>query len=288
MENLRNNNCGYVEFSKHSAQELKMTRIFAIRHAEREDHMNFEWQNTAHRTHDTPLSRNGLKQAEDCGNFLKDKLVDLTKIQPVFLISPLNRCILTAKGIIKSLGIIDTVPLKIEQGFAEGNSHLKDRMFGTHRVSNKKNAITGKKRGMMNPVLLGAGDLLSVAYPASIDFTHETIHEVKYTKNCFEVLDPKKTPKKCLESEDRMRVVIPKFISYLEKLEKDENKELVVFIISHGAPASSFTRLITKSEDEIRFDYCTTVEIIGEGSKFTTGEVWKHPDTVKNTKDNLA
>lgn len=259
-----------------------MTRIFTIRHGEREDHINLKWQNSAHRVHDPPLSTQGIQQAEDCGKFLKSKLKESKNFKPVFLVSPYIRCVQTAKTIITSMELNEDILINIEQGFGEANKHMRKRLFATHDHSNSINEITGKQRGFVEPIMLGPGDLVALAHPIGINFNHQTLHEVNYTTTGYEILNStNKPPIDLLDCFDRMEVVLPKVLSYIEKLENETKEEIILFIVTHGSPGRAFTKFITKS-DEIKFNYCTTIEILKNTEEdYSIREIWRHPTATK-------
>jgi broad specificity phosphatase PhoE len=87
-----------------------MEKIFIARHAEREDIVNPEWVKSATRPYDTPLSKNGLKQAREMGQHLKDK--GITEIYA----SPFLRTVQTAHAAAEEMG---GIPVKLEWGMAE-------------------------------------------------------------------------------------------------------------------------------------------------------------------------
>lgn len=259
---------------------MTAVKLFIIRHAERVDHEDFEWQNFAHRAHDSPITEVGFGQAKAVSNdFLKKHKLNGKGNKVLFLVSPLNRCALTARTIIQELGLVDKTSMKFEQGVSEANLYLRGRMMGTHRTSNPKNALTDEKRSCQEPVLLGAGDLMAVSYPVKVDLKHEMIHEVKYNADCYEILN-NNDPKEVLEYDDRIKVFIPKFKKWLaEEANKAPKENLTVFIVTHGALGSSITRQLMKAEDEIKFGYVTTVELEGnlETDQFDLKGTWRIP-----------
>ena len=56
------------------AEKQKIQRIFIIRHGERLDNVDYEWELTAERPYDPPLTDDGTKQAFDAGLRFKDKV----------------------------------------------------------------------------------------------------------------------------------------------------------------------------------------------------------------------
>lgn len=263
---------------------MKKVKLFILRHAERLDHVDLEWQNYAHRAHDAPLSDVGISQVKALSKefFLKRNL-DGKDIKNVFLVSPLNRCALTARTIIEELNLIDKTSIKYEQGLGEANVHLRKRMMGTHKNSNPDNALTGEARHCQEPVLLAPGDLMAVSYPAKVDLAHKTLHQVKYTSDCYEILD-NDSPSEILPYEDRVQALLPKFKSWLvEEQKMTKESTLNVFVITHGSISRTMTKYLTKAEEEIKFGNATTVEIDAdlENDAFKFKAIWRIPNDPK-------
>ncbi|KAG2219396.1 hypothetical protein INT45_010972 [Circinella minor] len=83
--------------------------IYITRHGYREDWVNETPHLPTGRPHDPPLSKLGLKQARELGNYLQDK-----GIERVYC-SPFYRCLQTVSPLIKDTGI----PLYIDNSVAE-------------------------------------------------------------------------------------------------------------------------------------------------------------------------
>ena len=152
-------------FSSHIAADADgMRRIFLVRHAERLDHASPEWAAHASRPHDSPLSKLGVEQAELSGeHLLGRKLVGTVYVRS----SPLVRCVQTAAALTRSLGMPQH-PVQIDEALCEEEPYLRPRMMGTHRHSvpaGERVAVAptcDAPRGVCQPVLLRAGDLISI------------------------------------------------------------------------------------------------------------------------------
>lgn len=83
--------------------------IWLLRHGMRRDFAEADWARTAERPHDPPLSSDGRRQAEDTGNFLRDKEIE------VIYSSPFLRAVETAGAISEMLN----KPIRIEHGLGE-------------------------------------------------------------------------------------------------------------------------------------------------------------------------
>lgn len=97
------------------------SRIFIVRHGEREDHKNPSYSITATRPHDPPLTPAGIKMAEALGSYMTQHYnIDPSTV--VVLSSPLCRCIQTSDGIITGLqgSETGTIPIYVEPSIMEG------------------------------------------------------------------------------------------------------------------------------------------------------------------------
>ena len=83
--------------------------IWIARHANRLDFVNPDWFLTAERRYDPPLSDDGMVQAQQLANRLKDE-----KIDRIFA-SPFLRTVQTASAIAEVLNL----PIKLETGLSE-------------------------------------------------------------------------------------------------------------------------------------------------------------------------
>jgi broad specificity phosphatase PhoE len=83
--------------------------VWIARHANRLDFVNPDWFKTAERRYDPPLSNDGLIQAQELGERLKQE-----NIKHIFS-SPFLRTIQTADRVAKALDL----PIKIEAGLSE-------------------------------------------------------------------------------------------------------------------------------------------------------------------------
>jgi len=84
-------------------------QVFIARHAQREDMVNPEFEMTATRAYDTPLSKQGLKQAQEMAEQLRGK-----NIKAIY-VSPFYRTVQTANAVAQELDL----PLRIEPGLSE-------------------------------------------------------------------------------------------------------------------------------------------------------------------------
>ena len=87
---------------------MKQT-VWIARHGNRLDFVNPEWFNTARRRYDPPLSEDGLIQAQELGQRLKNQ--DISHI----ISSPFLRTIQTANEVAQVLDL----PIKLEAGLSE-------------------------------------------------------------------------------------------------------------------------------------------------------------------------
>jgi broad specificity phosphatase PhoE len=143
----------------------RVTRIFLVRHAERHDHILPDWAASAARPHDSPLSAAGFEQAQRSGAHLRKRIASTGVLH--VRSSPLVRAVQTAACITASLGL-PMLPLQIDDALCEEEQFLRPRMMGTHRSSvpaAERMAVAptcDAPRGVCQPVLLRAGDLLTV------------------------------------------------------------------------------------------------------------------------------
>jgi len=86
--------------------------VWVIRHGERIDVVEPEWQLTASRPHDPPLTEHGGRQATATGEHLRELGERVDHIYT----SPFLRCVQTAALISKQLG---GLPLRVEPGLCE-------------------------------------------------------------------------------------------------------------------------------------------------------------------------
>ena len=140
------------------------TRIFLVRHAEREDHARPAWAAHASRPHDSPLSEEGFDQARCTGEYLRG----LTEGQTLYVrCSPLVRTVQTAACLTAAMGV-PTLPIQADDALCEKERHLRPRMMGTHKHSVQPGDRTAvaptcdAPRGVCQPVLLRPGDLMSI------------------------------------------------------------------------------------------------------------------------------
>ncbi|KAI9489997.1 histidine phosphatase superfamily [Zychaea mexicana] len=91
--------------------------IWVTRHGYREDWVTENPHLPTNRAHDPPLSKVGLKQARELGNYLKDK-----GIQRAYC-SPFYRCLQTVSPLIKDTGI----PLYIDNSMSEWYGKAYDK-----------------------------------------------------------------------------------------------------------------------------------------------------------------
>ena len=172
-----------------SSGSAGVLRVFALRHAEREDHANPLWSSTAFRTHDSPLSLRGRAQASEVGDVLRARLPD----DYIIYTSPLARCVETMSLIVEALGgeerSGDVEGARVESGLAEDEDHLRPRMLGTHHSVGPEGLIApdGSRRVPTSPVLLTAGDLVGHARPARLNVAYRSGCTVQYNAEGFEV-----------------------------------------------------------------------------------------------------
>ena len=242
-----------------------MVRLFVTRHAEREDHINTLWQNSSHRPHDSPLSMDGRQQPKECAEYLETKF-DVGKVHLLVLTSPLIRCVGTARRLCEALGVAN-VELKVEEGLTEDNRNLRPRMMGTHRESNPTNPLSNLQRGLVEPVLLGPGDLVETASPVGIDLGYEPLHRIAYDKTGAELDFKTKQPMTC---EDRVKAFIPPLLKYLDDEERKrrantqkDTEELVCLLVTHGAFGKQLVSQLSGVDPSKipGFDYLTTLEL---------------------------
>eukprot|EP01064_Diplonema_japonicum_P028960 TRINITY_DN4569_c1_g1_i2.p1 TRINITY_DN4569_c1_g1~~TRINITY_DN4569_c1_g1_i2.p1 ORF type:complete len:322 (+),score=65.30 TRINITY_DN4569_c1_g1_i2:51-1016(+) len=99
---------GVIPFKFKKLKE-HMGGVYLVRHGEREDHTNQGWKGRYKA--DPPLSKRGLRQAEDTGSFLTD-----SEPRPVVIFcSPFLRTLQTAGEIARSM----KVPICVEPGLSE-------------------------------------------------------------------------------------------------------------------------------------------------------------------------
>ena len=133
-----------------------MTRVFLIRHAERQDHVFPEWAMHAARPHDSPLSEQGFDQARLTGEHLRNCIHGK---ELYIRSSPLVRCVQTAACLTAALHKPGW-PIQIDEALCELERFLTPRMLGTHRLSvppADRTAVAptcdGAPRGVCRPVL---------------------------------------------------------------------------------------------------------------------------------------
>lgn len=155
------------------------SRIYLLRHAEREDHVNPRWAQTAFRAHDSPLSLNGRAQAAEVGIALRELVSDVSDIEVYS--SPLIRCCETTSVVLEHMGRCD-LRVRVENGLAEDELHLRHRMMGTRAGLGPEATIApdGRRRGECSPVLLGAGDVQAHIRPALVDLEYTSACTVAY------------------------------------------------------------------------------------------------------------
>lgn len=143
------------------------TRLFLVRHAERQDHKFPQWAATAARPHDAPLSDEGFEQARRTGRELRRRVKATGGVDYVRT-SPLVRCVQTAACLTASVGV-PALPLQVDEALCEEEAYLRPRMMGTHRLSvpaAERTAVPrtcdDAPRGVCQPVLLRPSDLLSI------------------------------------------------------------------------------------------------------------------------------
>eukprot|EP00924_Labyrinthula_sp_SR-Ha-C_P009738 snap_masked-scaffold_22-processed-gene-4.35-mRNA-1 protein AED:1.00 eAED:1.00 QI:0/-1/0/0/-1/1/1/0/274 len=272
-----------------------MLRIFFIRHAEREDHINYEWQETAHRVHDSPLSEHGHNQASKCGEFLSTKLSPSENIH--LFSSPLVRCVTTSRNILLSLRETGHPhpDIKIEQGVSESNKYLRGRLTASHRFVSELNKATGKLRSenKIYPVLLLPSDLVGTAYPLKINTGYKSLYNVDFDDEYFE-LNPSGER---VESLHRVKLFIT---NLLEDLNRTWNRkdDLTYIFVTHGEVLRNLVNCITDKEanKEVEVvDYVHTVEILPEAGqdlsavhlrdvKFEINDCWSYETGNKNVQ----
>ena len=164
------------------------TRIFLVRHGERLDHALPHWAAHAARPHDSPLTPQGLEQARLAGEYIRQRLGEIARDSGVDDVivrtSPLVRCVQTASRLVAGLGN-EQHPVQVDHVLCEEEDFLRPRMLGTHALSvepfGQHMSVPRSNRtprGVCNPVLLSAGDLVSV-YP-HVDLGYQTAHPVAY------------------------------------------------------------------------------------------------------------
>lgn len=158
-------------------------RIFVMRHAEREDHVNSTWAATAFRTHDAPVSAAGLAQAADAGKLLAQRIPRECPL--AVYSSPLTRCVETAREVLGAMGragavVEGGIAVRVEQGLCEDEQHLRPRMLGIHYDSGPAGATApdGTPRVECRPVLLGPSDLIGIARPMALDIGYRSTVQV--------------------------------------------------------------------------------------------------------------
>ena len=95
-------------------------RIIIVRHAERLDHIDASWADTALRPQDSPLSAHGKEQARLLGVWLKSQGV----VADRFFVSPFIRTCQTAEIASQQMDLADGCKLCIEDGLVEGTCHM--------------------------------------------------------------------------------------------------------------------------------------------------------------------
>lgn len=102
-----------------------ITRLFVVRHAERQDHLCPEWAAQASRPHDSPLSDAGFEQARRSGARLRALGVSHVRS------SPLIRTVQTAACLTAAMGEPELV-VQVDEALCEEEQFLRPRMMGTH------------------------------------------------------------------------------------------------------------------------------------------------------------
>lgn len=148
------------------AKRNSQTRIFLVRHGERQDHEDPQWAAQAARSHDSPLSDAGFEQARRAGEHLRGRDIDHHSL--FIRSSPLVRTVQTAAHISAGLDMPGLL-VQVDEALCEEERFLRPRMMGNHRKSVAPAARTavpptceGAPRGVCKPILLRPGDLLSI------------------------------------------------------------------------------------------------------------------------------
>uniref|UniRef100_A0A915D603 Phosphoglycerate mutase n=1 Tax=Ditylenchus dipsaci TaxID=166011 RepID=A0A915D603_9BILA len=114
---------------------MKRRKIYAIRHAEREDDVNPCWYYNSYLTKDnTPLSERGLEQASE----LYERFQDITK-DYVFA-SPYCRTVETASAILQG----SKTKVFIEPGFLESSHVISEAVTGFETVEDTARRFPGQ------------------------------------------------------------------------------------------------------------------------------------------------
>lgn len=218
--------------------------------------MNKKWQNYTHRVHDCPITENGIGQARKCAEYIGKRLDGSKKTKIICLSSPFIRCIMTARTILTTLGVENEVTIKVEQGLCEANNCLHALMMAKNKDSKLINPLTGQKRGMIYPVLLGPGDLQEIAKPCEIDDEHDSLHQVRYTPDCFEILKSE-NQKSILPYSKRVKEFLPKFLAWLKDVDGDnEDVEVFCLLVTHRAIACEISEQLVGHPVKDVFGYC--------------------------------
>uniref|UniRef100_A0A7S3UZZ9 Uncharacterized protein n=1 Tax=Aplanochytrium stocchinoi TaxID=215587 RepID=A0A7S3UZZ9_9STRA len=250
------------------ASESRVTRVFAIRHGEREDHINLNWQKLSKRPHDAPLSRSGRSQAYECGEYLASVIGENEGV--TIYSSPLVRCVMTAKLIIN--GFEENIrssnkpsgrelKIRIEEGIAETAWHLRNRMLGIHDDNDRICPFTNKQRICSGPVLLGPGDLLEAAFPAEIDMDYLSCYPLRYNKDGHEIDQSTAKPYENPETPSaRVKFSVPKILA------QEDNQEVVI-LVSHGGVIRESTNLLLGAAKCESIGYLDTFALTKSTSK---------------------
>ncbi|KAJ1962203.1 hypothetical protein IWQ62_003608 [Dispira parvispora] len=127
--------------------QLPSLNFYFVRHGERLDHVNPDWEYNSPTPHDPPLSDDGIKQAYTTGRFMYDLESEKGSCMPsgngsertvyLFYTSPFRRCVQTACHMIRGLRerykghhcAAKGIQLQVEPGLGEW---LSERYFPTH------------------------------------------------------------------------------------------------------------------------------------------------------------
>lgn len=233
-------------------------RLFICRHAERQDHLCPTWAASATRPHDGPITPLGVEQAQALGSFIRNRLAEEKDLKMTRIYSsPLVRTVQTASHVAVALGEF-TGPLRVEQGLCEDIDCLRPRMLGTHRHAvlpeegfpGVKADVEEAPRGVCRPVLLAAGDLMSVW--GNIDLEYDSRCPVLHDQAGLEV-DP--TTSEHCNTAGRVPRAIRLFVDGC-----DWEAEPVAVFVTHGKVGKTFADQMLGEEVD-KMGYCAVAEL---------------------------
>eukprot|EP00924_Labyrinthula_sp_SR-Ha-C_P016839 maker-scaffold_6-snap-gene-16.20-mRNA-1 protein AED:0.00 eAED:0.00 QI:84/1/1/1/1/1/2/252/250 len=230
-----------------------MLRFFFTRHAEREDYVNYHWEETADRPFDPPISNRGRRQAEKCGRFLSRKIKegDETKC----FASPFLRCIQTSKGILTNITTTGfTLPvLHLEDGVSEHNYFLRDHLLYA--------------QPSIESIFLSGNDLRTEAYPLEVSPRRKMLYQIKFNQRYEEVNEKGQL----VRNSTRLRTFVRKFLEHLDKT-WDRKNNLNCIVVGHDSSTQDLVRLMTNDKYDLGYvTYLNTFCIVpSPGQDVTT------------------